>query len=623
MIVISAFLSTFSPMPTPNDHRALHLLQPDCEAYAEPHPLALVTEQIMALIGSDPDTMYLEEAMRQPDRDHFIKAMYKELEDHIGRHHWKIVPITSVPPGKIPLPMVWSMKRKRNPIGIITKWKARLCAGGHKSIEFVDYWSTYSPVVSWSTVRLLIVLALINNWYMQSIDFVLAYPQAAIKTDIFMSPPKVPPGFRIPDLPTMADRTKYVYKLLRNLYGLKDAGKTWYDHLDQGLLKRGWKKSAIDGCLYTKKGIILVVYVDDAVLISPYKTKITTEIKSLQEEYDLTDDGELQDYLGIRFDRQGDGSLLLTQPRMIERVLGIVGLDPDNNQTKLHDTPASEHKILDNDPNAAPRNQSWNYRSAVGCLSYLQAMIRPDITMAVQQCARFCNSPSKEHEEAIKRICRYLLRTKNDGIILRPDASRGLECYVDADWAGSWLDRSSNDPLSSHSRTGYVIMYAGCPIMWASKMQTLIALSTTEAEYIALSTALRDVIHIIQLLDELKQGSFTVNRNVPKITCRTFEDNKSCIEIATNHKTRAGTKHLSVRLHHFRSHVVTKTITIEHISTKDQIADIFTKPLPRDQFCKLRARLMLWPLPPSQGSVEFLKDSSFGKPSRRAITPTS
>jgi hypothetical protein len=177
------------------------------------------------------------------------------------------------------------------------------------------------------------------------------------------------------------------------------------DHLNQGLLKQGWAKSEINGCLYTKQEIILVVYVDDIILISPYKTLIQKEIKSLQEEYDLMDDGELQDYLGIRFERRNDGSLKLTQPRMIERVLKIVGLDENNGKTKLYDTPASEHKILDNDPDGKGQLQEWNYRSAVGCLSYLQSMIRPDITMAIQQCARFCNAPQREHEEAVKRIC--------------------------------------------------------------------------------------------------------------------------------------------------------------------------------------------------------------------------
>ena len=117
---------------------------------------------------------------------------------------------------------------------------------------------------------------------MESIDFVLAFPQAPIKTDIYMRPPKVPSGFSIPDLPTFYDHFLNVYNLLKNLYSLKDAGKTWFDFLKKGLLKQGWKQSEIDSCLFTKDGILLVVYVDDAILISPHKTLTDIEIKSLQ-----------------------------------------------------------------------------------------------------------------------------------------------------------------------------------------------------------------------------------------------------------------------------------------------------------------------------------------------------
>ena len=422
-----------------------------------------------------------------------------------------------------------------------------------------------------------------------------------------MSPPKVPYDFVIPDLPNKTDRMTKVYKLIKNLYGLKDASKTWFEFLRKGLEKRGWSRSQVDECLFTKNGIILVVYVDDAILISPYKSLINKEIKSLQEEFDLTDDGVLKDYLGTRFTRFPDGSIQLTQPKMIERALEIVGFSTEQERIKQHDTPASNTKVLDKDPDAEPRRQSWNYRSAVGCLSYLQAMIRPDITFAVQQCARFCNEPRREHEEAVKRICRYLLRTKDKGLVLRPDKTRGLECYVDADFAGSWQQRSAHDPISSHSRTGYVICYAGCPITWSSKLQPLIALSTTEAEYIALSTALRDVIGIQHLMNELNSKGFKFSGSIPLMHCKVFEDNQSCIEIATNHKTRPRTKHLSVRFHHFRSHVVRKRISIQYINTKYQLGDIFTKGLPRDQHKHLCDWLMGW-IDPTLPKCEGVKE---------------
>ena len=145
---------------------------------------------------------------------------------------------------------------------------------------------------------------------------------------------------------------------------------------------------------------------------------------------------------------------------MIERVLQMVGINDVLNCTKMHGMPAISTTLLDNNPNDKPRIRNWNYRSVVGALSYLQAMVRSDITFTVEQCARFCNNPRQQHEDAVKLICCYLLRTKEKGLVLRPDKSRGLEYFVDADWAG------------------YVIMYAGFPIIWASKMQTLVSLST-------------------------------------------------------------------------------------------------------------------------------------------------
>ncbi|MEM7283838.1 MAG: reverse transcriptase domain-containing protein, partial [Pseudomonadota bacterium] len=459
---LCAFSATFyAPPPIERSW-----LQQDADPHQHFHPYALFLESFAFSTTSDPDTMNLDEAMKQPDRDKFIEAMYKELNDHIQRKHWKVIPMKSVPRGRVPIPMVWSMKRKRNPVGEIIKWKARLCAGGHRSVEGLDFWSTYSPVVSWSTVRLMITTALIQNWHMKSIDFVLAFPQAPVKTDIFMKPPKVPTDFTIPDMPSFTDRFNKVYKLIKNLYGLKDAGRTWFQFLRKGLLERGWEQSEIDTCVFTKRGIILILYVDDGILISPSEHLIQKEIESLVQGFDLTDDGDLKDYLGTRFVRHDDGSIELTQPRMVSRILNMVGLASTTTDVKTHDTPASSTQLLDQNPDTPPRKQNWHYRGVVGCLSYLQAMIRPDLTLAVQQCARFCNEPNQDHEEAVKRICRYLLKTKDRGLIMKPDKTRGLECFVDADWAGSWQERSSHDCLSAHSRTGFVIMFAGCPIMW-------------------------------------------------------------------------------------------------------------------------------------------------------------
>ena len=171
----------------------------------------------------------------------------------------------------------------------------------------------------------------------------------------------------------------------------------------------------------------------------------------------------MQYYIGTRFDRHSDDSVTLTMPRMIDRLLSIVGLNSSDTDIKLHDTPAAS--ILRDSSSAPPRAQTWHYRSTVGCSLYIQSIVHPDITFAVQQCAGFCNKPNKEHEEAVKRICRYLLRTNYKGLVLRPDKTRGLKCFVDTNFAGTWKRQTYLDLHFCYSRTGFVITYAGCPLI--------------------------------------------------------------------------------------------------------------------------------------------------------------
>ena len=255
-----------------------------------------------------------------------------------------------------------------------------------------------------------------------------------------------------------------------NLYGLKDAGKTWFDFLKKRLLELGCKQSVIESRLFTKDGILLVIYIDNTILISHHKTLIDVDIKSLQEGYNLTDDGELEDYLGTRSTKLSDGSIELSEPRIVKRVLQMVGLDNVSDRTKMHDTPDISTTLLDNDPNGAPHVVNWNYRSVVGTISYLQATVCPNITFAVQQCACFYNYPHRQHKDVVKKYFSYLLRTKDKSLVLRPEKSRGLECFVDTDLDVSWQNSFSNNPLSAHLRSRYGIMYTGCPIIWASKM---------------------------------------------------------------------------------------------------------------------------------------------------------
>jgi hypothetical protein len=226
-------------------------------------------------------------------------------------------------------------------------------------------------------------------------------------------------------------------------------------------------------------------------------------------------------------------------------------------------------------------------------LTYLSMTSRPDIAFAVHQCARFSTCPMRIHELAVRRICRYLQGTKDKGYILKPSSHRNLDCYVDADFAGMWDAESSDEPSSVKSRTGYVITFANCPVLWVSKLQTEIALSTTEAEYIALSQAMRDLIPMRTLLVELTTlTKLTFGETFTHSTI--FEDNKGCVELVVAPKMRPRTKHIAIKYHHFRSHIANGDIKIQWIDTKSQLADIFTKPLAEIAFTSLRTVLLGW-----------------------------
>ena len=349
--------------------------------------------------------------------------------------------------------------------------------------------------------------------------------------------------------------------------------------------------SKVDPCLFIKGSVLLVLYTDDAAFFSPSAQAIDDEITSLKKAFNLTDEGELKDYLGTRFIRHTDGRMELQQQKSIYNCLRLLGMGED----KENDTLAQSSKILHTDDNGTNRKQGWNFRAVVGCLNYLQAMTRPDLSYSVHQCARFCNSPKLSHEQALKRICRYLRGTRNKGLMFKPDLKQGFKCYVDADWAGNWLMSNPNSPTGVLSCSGFLIKYADCPILWGSKMQSLVALSTTKAEIIALSTALHEVIHLQNLLQELRANTLPIPFTKAQIHCRTFEDNAACIEVATSKaKIRLRTKHLAVRLFHFRDHIEKGHISIEHVPSRDQLAGIFTKPLPRDQFRHLRDQIMGW-----------------------------
>ena len=558
------------------------------------NPLA----QIYLASQTDNEVYTLKQMMLQPDREQFVKAMETEVNSMFEESIWEMVPRSSMlehyrqeqSKGKDvkckQIMMIWSFKRKRHPDGTLNKYKARLCCHGGQQQWGVNYWDTYAPVVSWSSIRILMTLAKLHKLHTKSVDFVQAYPQAKVNSTIYLH---TPPGVQLSN-----KNDDMVLRLKRNLYGLKDAGRTWYQHLTDGLDSLGFIPTESDPCIFLRETDVVVLYVDDCIIISKTKAQADKVYNDLHNKgFRMTDEGTMEQYLGLLITDNKDGSFRISQPHLIDRIIASV---PGMTDAKSAKSPAAVGTTLTKDEEGKPRKDEWEYRSVIGMLNYLVNCSHPELAFSVHQCARFCANPKHSHEQAVKRILRYLLftkRTKQQGIVFRPDTQRSIDTYVDASFAGEWNSTWSDEPSSVMSRTGYVIMFARCPIIWCSKLQTEIALSTTESEYIALSQSLRDVIPLIELLRELR-AAIPRNENSPTMHCTVHEDNQGCIDLVKTPRMRPRTKHIALKYHHFRSFVRNGSISVEYVDTGSQIADIFTKALGDVQFAKLRNMLMGW-----------------------------
>ncbi|KAL7565945.1 hypothetical protein ACA910_008403 [Epithemia clementina (nom. ined.)] len=549
-------------------------------------------EPISFAASADPDTMYYHEAMQEPDRELFREAMQKEIFDHESNGHWEIIPKALVPLGTRIIDMIWSMKRKRRiDTREVYKRKARLNVNGGQQEYGLNYWETYAPVVNWQTLRLFFTLSILKGWSNRQMDFVLAYPHAPAEVPLYMN---FPQGYRFP---LGVSNETHKLKLKQNIYGQKQAGRIWNKYLEAGLDEIGFSPSKIDPCLYFRGRVILLVYIDDCILFSPNQGDLDTVIKEMKEggsrKFRVEDLGEVNDFLGVKVRRLPKGVIELTQPHLIDTILKDLHFQ-DN--TSERSTPALSTVLLHKDAHGKPWQQDFHYRRVVGKLNFLEKSTRPDIAYAVHQCARFCDNPKKSHADAVRRIGKYLKSTRDKGLIFKPEKEKSFECWVDADFCSGYRPGENNalDPMSSKSRSGWVLTYASCPITWSSKMQSLTALSSTESEYIALSSALRDMIPLMELAKEIHAKGIDMQGPVPAVHCSVWEDNSGALEMAKVHKVRPRTKHLNNQYHHFRGYVDRREIELFAKATDEQIADMLTKPLPEGLLCKHRRSLMGW-----------------------------
>ena len=402
---------------------------------------------------------------------------------------------------------------------------------------------------------------------------------------------EIPKGFEV-----KGSTQRHALSLIYNLYGAKDAGRTYYLFMVEYLKSLGFRQSTIDPCVFYYKQLVLLMYVDDFIIAGPTINDINDAFEIISDNVDLEWKGDVCDYVGVHFERN-DKSIVLSQPHLIQSIIEDLHLDRNS---KSAPTPSTGN-VLHADIEGDDFDNHFNYRSVIGKLNYLEKSTRPDIGYAVHQCARFMSNPKQSHAKAIKRIGRYLLGTMDKGLILKPDENKSFECFVDASFAGEWIrgneDKAMYDPNTARSRTGYIIRYAGIPLTWASKLQQEVSLSSTEAEMIALSAATRENIYLMRLIrDAAENSDLHIRFNKCELHCSIFEDNISTLTMAKDFRIRPRTKHINVKYWHFLQFMDKNKgiISLHWISTKEQLADIMTKALPVELHQKFTYLIMGW-----------------------------
>jgi hypothetical protein len=565
----------------------------DPRAYAAKHKI------------SDPDMPTYHEALSGEHASEYAEEMKKEIRQLIKQRTWESipraqVPLTSSKQRRKILSGTWAFKLKRLPDGSPSRFKARYCVRGDQQTEGVDYFETYAPVVQWSTVRMVLTMILANGWATKQVDYTNAFAQADLSEEVYIESPK---GFG------RRDGIDMVLRLIKSLYGLKQAPKSFYDKLRSGLIERGFTQSNLDPCLFMKHNMICLIYVDDTIITGPDSAAIEHLIKDLGVKsddhlhtFELRDEGEVGDFLGIRIEKVGDKAFNLSQTGLIDKVLKTSGMEECNSSP----TPTLTSPI-GSDKEGAAFIDTWEYATVVGMLMFLASNSRPDIAYAVHQCARFTHCPKQSHGAAVKRILRYLKGTRTKGMALTPNKKLSVDCFVDADFAGLWKHEDEQDPTSVKSRSGYLLMFMGCPLIWGSKLQTQIALSTMEAEYIALSLAMRELIGLRELLKDIYTTVLCDPKGLNKINYHTIaktfgeipqsivhEDNQACLKFASIPRMSPRTKHIAIPYHFFRAKVEELEIKVIAVNTENQLADQFTKGLAQPKFVADRKRLMGW-----------------------------
>lgn len=500
--------------------------------------------------------------MEHEKKGEWTKAMQEEMKSLLENRTYDLV---KLPKGKKVLKNKWVYRLNND--GKILRYKARLVVKGFGQKKRIDFDEIFSPVVKFSSIRVVLGMAASLNLEIEQLDVKIAFLHGDLEEEIYMEQPQ---GFK------EKGKENLVCKLKKSLYGLKQAPRQWYKKFDSFMVKHGYSRTTSDHCVFVKKFpdgnfIILLLYVDDMLIVGQDSMRINNLKLELSKSFAMKDLGPARQILGMKIVRdRKKGLIWLSQERYIEKVLGRFKMD----KAKPVGCPLASHFKLSSKqcPTSEKEKDEMEkvpYASAVGSLMYDMVCTRPDLAHAVGVVNRFLSNPGKEHWATVKWILRYLRGTSRVCLCFG-NGKAMLDGFTDADMAG--------DVDSRKSTSGYLMTFAGGAVVWQSKLQKCVALSTTVAEFIAITEACQELLWLKKFLQEfgLSQERYVLHF-----------DSQSATHLSKNFHSRS--KHIDVRYHWIRDVLEMKGLQLEKIHTDDNPSDMMTKSLSKDKHEKFRS----------------------------------
>ena len=494
---------------------------------------------------------------KYPDADEYYKAVDTELENMRRNNVWSEC---ALPPGKRAVSMRWVFALKKDSAGNIAKYKARLVARGFSQTHNEDFFETYSPVIRYTTLRIVLHMTVTYHWVTEVIDVVAAFLLSDLEEDVYIA---FPEGCK-PEKHGTA-------KLNKAIYGLRQASRSWYNEVTDFIVNEGWTRCDDDPCLFIKNDgenmMIILIYVDDMALISNNEQGKLFMTNLLGKKFPIKLLGPIGYYLHMDIIRENEGmendKMHISHHQKIAKAITSANM----NDCKNIGTPLdpSQKPCLEMEPSTDEEVSYMKmvpYRSLIGQMMYIATNTRPDIYFATISLSRYNNNPGIKHWEMVKKIIRYLKSTKMYGLKIGGGGTE-LKAYADASHAACIDTRKSV--------SGYVIKLGDSTISWNSKFQINTALSTTEAEYYAISECIKETLCIRRILAFIGFEQ--------KEPTKLYNDSQSCIKILKNNLEHTKMRHIDTRRHFCREYGFSKEIQIHYQESEELKADMLTKAL--------------------------------------------